>query len=98
MLAKRENGCYIKKMNLINTYYHWKSELIGWNDKNMSLPQMCTFWGKYPKSYFDILFPSFIILLIIKTSWAETVVMPILENQNTYVWSINSCIKKIKYI
>ena len=30
MVTKRENECSIKKMSLINTYYHWKSELTGW--------------------------------------------------------------------
>ena len=51
-----EEKCFIKNMNLINTYCHWKTELIGQplDEKKMSNTKIVHFEKKCPeiKTYF----------------------------------------------
>ena len=105
-----EEKCFIKNMNLINTYCHRKIELINGGEKKMPQSQKCTFWEELPKNrenlpknwktFFPLMNTFYNFALKRETSWAKKVVKSILETWNAtvivYVWIIYSRIKAIK--
>ena len=93
-------------MKLVNSYYHWKIELIGYalGEMKMSQPQNVHFKKISPKvknqnSKFLSTFYNF--ALKIENCWAERVVKSILETRNAnivvYVWFIHSWLKYVKH-
>ena len=75
-------------MNIINTYCHWKIELIGkpLGEKKCHNLKNVDFGKKCPK------------IKKIETSWAKKVIKLILETENVieYIWFIHYLIKKFK--
>ena len=92
--------CFIKNMNLIDMYYHWKMQLIGQSlsEKKMPQSQDCTFWEKVPQYQKIISFPFYNFLRKIGAKWAKKFVKHILETWNAndvtaYFWLFHSRIK-----
>ena len=50
LIVKMKNA--LTKTQILNLYFHWKIELIGWPlyKKKMAQPQKCTFWKEVPKN------------------------------------------------
>ena len=107
-----EGKCFNKNINLKDTYYHWKIDLIGWMstrpEKNVTTTKMYIL-RKKPRKLKNMLFLNFTttfhnFALKTETSLAERMVKPVSKyrtvKNSIHVWFIHSGIKffqKIQY-